>query len=83
MESSQVVRARAAVAELNTAEAMLVRDLPGASPLRAGELAHRVGLARVEFDAALSELQEVVEFDTSHHVDEDPERSMQEGAVCW
>lgn len=75
MESPEVVRA---VADLDVAEALLVRDLDSASQCRAMELARRVAHARWVLDGLRNQ-----DFPTSHHVDEDPERSMQEDAVCW
>lgn len=81
--SPEAERLSSANADLNVAEAMLVRDLPGASARRAVELAGRVRWAKREFDAALSALREASDFPTAQHVDEDPKRSMQEDAVCW
>jgi hypothetical protein len=59
-ESPEVVRMRGAVEALNDAEATLVRELRGSSPARAGELADRVAVARVEFEQALEALQAVL-----------------------
>lgn len=59
-ESPEVERMNAATLSLNDAEARLVRELPAASPRRAGELADRVAVARVEFGKALDALRAVL-----------------------
>lgn len=81
--SPEAERLSTANADLNVAETLLVRDLPTASARRAVELAGRVRWARREFDDALSALRDASDFPTSQHVDDDPERSMQEDAVSW
>lgn len=81
--SPEADRLHVANADLNVAEALLVRDLPGASARRAVELAGRVRWAKREFDAALEALRDASDFPTAQHVDECPERSMQEDAVSW
>jgi hypothetical protein len=60
VESPEVERMRDAAADLNVAEALLVRDLPAASARRAAELADRVGAARHEFNRAFAGLQAVL-----------------------
>lgn len=59
-ESPEVERLGEAAADLNVAEALLVRDLPAASARRAAELADRVSAARHEFNSAFVALRAVL-----------------------